>query len=90
MAALPEAVPLLLSAIEQWEAALELDPGFDPARRDASIAYWELAQGAQDAQEKRRCYAEVVKHWDLVRDPGTESHDFVGHARSYLRETAAR
>ncbi|MCJ7822901.1 MAG: hypothetical protein MUQ26_07495 [Armatimonadetes bacterium] len=90
IAARPEAAPLLLSAIEQWEAALELDPGFDAARRDVSRAYWELGQSTQDPGERRRCCAEVVRHWDLVRDPGPESYDFVGHARSYLREAAAR
>lgn len=90
IAARPEAVPLLLSAIEQWEAALGLDPGFDAARRDVSRAYWELGQSMQDPEEKGRCYAEVVKHCDLVRDPGSESDDFVGHARNYLREVTAR
>lgn len=90
IAARPEAAPLLLGAIEQWEAALALDPGFDAARRDVSIAYWELGQSTQDPGERRRCYAEVVKHWDLVRDPGPESHDFVDYARNSLREAAAR
>ncbi len=89
IAARPEAVPLLLSAIEEWETALELDPGLDAARRDVSRAYWELGQSTQDPGGKRRCYAEVVKHWDLVRDPGSEPYDFVRHARNYLREAGA-
>jgi hypothetical protein len=86
MAARPEAAPLLLSAIEEWEAALQLDPALDAARRDVSRAYWELGQRTHDPGERRRCYAEVVKHWDLVRDPGSGSLDFVGHARNQLRE----